>query len=127
MDIRSQILQAEDLPSESVEIPEWGVSVFVRSMSGRDRDLFESQMMELSENGKRMDNFRSRLTVFCCVDEDGKRIFKDGDIAELGKKSGKALDRVFEVASRLNKMTEESIEAEKKPSLKAVDAGSTSA
>ena len=47
MDIRSQILQAEDLPSEPVEIPEWGVSVFVRSMSGRDRDLFESQMMGL--------------------------------------------------------------------------------
>lgn len=125
MDIRTQILQADDLPSEQLEIKEWGVTVYVRSMSGHDRDKFESQMIDLQEQGRRMDNFRARLSVFCCVDEKGNRIFKDGDIADLGKKSGKALDRIFEVASRLNKMTEESIEAEKKPSLKAVEKGST--
>ena len=119
MDIRTQILQADDLPSEKVEVPEWGVTVWVRSMSGHDRDLFESQMIDLSEKGRRMDNFRARLTVFCCVDESGKRIFKDGDISALGEKSGKALDRVFDVASRLNKMTEETIEDEKKPSTDA--------
>ena len=125
MDIRSQILQAEDLPTESVEVPEWSATVYVRSMSARDRDLFESQMMDLAEKGRRMENFRARLAVFCCVDEDGKRIFRDGDIAALGEKSGRALDRVFEVASRLNKMTEEAIEEEKKPSLKAVGSDST--
>ena len=125
MDIRSQILQAEDLPTESVEVPEWDATVYVRSMSARDRDMFESQMMDLAEKGRRMDNFRARLAVFCCVDESGKRIFKDGDIAALGEKSGRALDRVFEVASRLNKMTEDAIEEEKKPSLKAVGSDST--
>jgi hypothetical protein len=127
MDIRSQILQADDLPTEKVEVIEWGVTVYVRMMSGRDRDLFESQMLDLSEKGNRLDNFRARLCVLCCVDETGKRIFKDGDIAVVGNKSGRALDKVFEVASRLNKMTEEAIEETKKPSLKAVGKGSTSA
>ena len=127
MDIRSRILKADDLPTEKVDIPEWGVTLFVRSMSGRDRDLFESQMLDLSGQGKRMDNFRARLAVFCTVDEDGKRVFKDGDIATLGQKSGRALDRIFDKASKLNKMTEEDIAEEKKPSLKAVGDDSTSA
>lgn len=126
MDIRSKILKAEDLPSEPVDVKEWGETVYVRSMSGRDRDMFESQMLDLSEKGKRLDNFRARLAVFCCVDAEGKRIFKDSDIAALGEKSGRALDKVFEVASRLNKMSEEEIEETKKPSLKAVENGSTS-
>lgn len=126
MDIRSSILQAKDLPSEKVEVPEWGVTIYVRSMSGRERDLFESQMVELSEKGKRMDNFRARLAVLTCIDEKGERIFKDGDVAALGAKSGGALNRVFDVASRLNKLTEESIEDTKKNSLKAVGGGSTS-
>ena len=126
MDIRSQILQADDLPTEKVEVPEWGVTVYVRMMSGRDRDLFEAQQLALSEKDKALENFRARLAVLCCVDEEGKRIFKDGDIAALGDKSGMALNKVYGVASRLNKMTEEAIEETKKPSLKAVGKGSTS-
>lgn len=126
MDIRSKILGADDLPSESVEVPEWGVTVYVRSMTGRDRDMFEGQMVEMADQGKRMDNFRARLAVFCAVDEKGKRIFKDSDQATLGQKSGRALDRVFEVASRLNKLTESDIEDKKKNSLKIVEGGSTS-
>jgi hypothetical protein len=125
MDIRSKILQSEDLPSEKVEVPEWGVTVWVRSMSGRDRDMFESQMADLSGKGRTMDNFRARMTVFCTVDEKGNRIFKDGDISALGAKSGRALDRIFDAASRLNKMTQESIEDEKKSSLKIVESDST--
>ena len=126
MDIRSKILQTKDLPIEPVEIPEWDVTVYVRMMSARDRDMFEGQMLDLSERGKRLDNFRARLAVFCCVDKDGKRIFKDGDIASLGEKSGEALNRIFTAASQLNKMTEESVEDIKKPSLKAVESGSIS-
>jgi hypothetical protein len=88
--------------------------------------MFESQMMDLAERGKRLDNFRARLAVFCCVDKDGKRIFKDSDIAALGEKSGWALNRIFEAASKLNKLTEDSIDTEKKPSLKVVDGDSIS-
>ena len=126
MDIRSKILGADDLPNESVDVPEWGVTVYVRSMTGRDRDMFEGQMVEMADKGKRMDNFRARLAVFCTVDKDGKRIFKDSDIGTLGQKSGRALDRIFEVASRLNKLTESDIEDDKKNSLKIVEGGSTS-
>ena len=126
MDIRSTILQSKDLPTEPVNIPEWDVTVYVRMMSARDRDLFESQMMDLADKGKRLDNFRARLAVFCCVDQDGKRIFKDSDISSLGEKSGEALNKIFSAASRLNKMTEETIEAEKKSSLKIVESGSSS-
>jgi hypothetical protein len=126
MDIRSQILGADDLPSESVEVPEWGVTVHVRSMTGRDRDMFEAQMLDMADSGSRMENFRARLAVFCATDEKGKRIFKDTDIKVLGQKSGRALDRVFEVASRLNKLTDADIEDTKKNSLKVVEGGSTS-
>lgn len=125
-DIRSQILEADDLPSEEVVVPEWNTTVFVRSMTGRDRDMFEAKMLKANEAGKHLENFRARLTVFCAIDEEGKRIFADSDIAALGEKSGRALDRIFEVASRLNKMREVDIEDTRKNSLRAVGDDSTS-
>ena len=42
---REDILKAEDLPTEEVPVPEWGGSVLVRGLTGRERDLFETSMM----------------------------------------------------------------------------------
>ena len=105
---KEQILRADDLSREKVEIPEWGGVVFVRTLSGTERDAWELRLSSIREKG--VGDIRASLAVACVVDESGKRLFADSDIAELGKKSWKPLDRIFDVAMRLNKMREEDVE-----------------
>jgi len=98
---RDSILQADDLPKESVEVPEWGGQVWVRTLSGTERDSFE-QSMVTKKNKPNMDNVRARFAVLTICDEKGERLFQAADAEALGKKSAAALDRVFAVAQRLN-------------------------
>lgn len=109
---RDAILQADDLPTETVEVKEWGGSVCIRSMTGAERDKYEASMVE--RKGKdvqvNLKNIRARLVALCCIDEDGKRLFADSDMEALGKKSAAALDRVFAVAQKLNGLSAQDVE-----------------
>jgi hypothetical protein len=101
---RDDILKAEDLRTEEVDVPEWGGTVLVRGLTGRERDEYEGSVLE--QRGSRLvpntANVRAKLAVKCVIDEDGNRVFADTDANALGEKSGAAIDRVFEVASRLS-------------------------
>jgi len=109
---RDDILKAEDLSTEEVDVPEWGGTVLVRGMSGRERDEFEVSMTV--RHGKQMvqdfANTRAKIVARCVVDEDGQRLFTDADVAVLGEKSGAAIDRIFGVASRLSGLGAEDVE-----------------
>jgi hypothetical protein len=110
---KDDILKAADTRTEEVEVPEWGGTVLVRGLTGLERDDYEMSLMV--ERGGRMvmdtANGRAKLAVRCCVDDDGSRIFDDADANTLGRKSGKALDRVFDVAARLSGLREEDAKA----------------
>jgi len=109
---RDAILQAQDLQYEDVEMPEWGGTVRVRTLTGRERDAFEQSM--LNEKGKNtktnLRNIRAKLVALTVVDGEGKRIFNAADIELLGEKSANALDRLFDVARRLSRLTEKDTE-----------------
>lgn len=109
---RDQILEASDLKTQTVSVPEWGGDVIVSAMTGAARDAWE-QSLVLTNGSKttvNMENMRARLVVATVVDEDGNRLFKDDDIARLGAKSGAALERVCKVAQRLNSLTDADLE-----------------
>lgn len=108
---KDDILALDDLPRESVDVPEWGGTVYVRTLTGTERDAFEASVMA-PRKGARMNtaNIRARLGVLCIVDENGERLFSDRDAIELGKKSAPALDRIFTAAQRLNGLSAEDIE-----------------
>jgi len=108
---KEAILAADDLPREKVNVPEWGGEVLVRTMSGTDRDAFESSLLE--QDG-RMENVRARLVALTLCDAHGDRLFVDSEIAALGRKSARALDRVFSVAQRLNGIGVGQVDAAKK-------------
>ena len=104
---RDDILKAADNEPEEVDVPEWGGSVLVRGMTGRERDAFEVSLMQPGRGGRKvMDpaNVRAKLVARCVVDDDGGRLFTDADVAELGGKSAAAVDRVYAVAARLSGM-----------------------
>ena len=108
---KEAILAADDLPRETVLVPEWGGDVYVRTMSGTDRDAFEASLLE--KDG-RMENVRARLVALTLCDSQGDRLFDDSEIAALGRKSARALDRVFSVAQRLNGIGVDQVDAAKK-------------
>lgn len=109
---RDAILSVADLPRERVEVPEWGGAVFVRTLTGKERDAFEKSLV--TGKGKQMQltlsNVRGRLAVQAIVDEEGQRIFSDADADALGDKSALALERIFEVAMRLAGLKEEDVD-----------------
>lgn len=110
---KDDILNINDVKKEQVEIPEWGGYVYVRVMSGFARDQFESQF--IGSNGKGFTNVRAKLASLTVCDEGGRRLFTEADISALGEKSGAALDRIFEVAQRINHFSDKDVdELEKK-------------
>jgi hypothetical protein len=106
---RDQIIKANDLPRETVEVPEWGGSVVVSTMSGTDRDAFEST--NLAASGKPdLRNMRAKFVAACVVDDNGERLFKASDIEALGAKNAAALDRIVKIAQRLNRIGDVQLE-----------------
>lgn len=104
---KADIVAFNDLKSETIEVPEWGGSVTIRRMTGGERDAYEADIFESkgSQLQLKRENFRAKLIARCLVDDNGERMFSDGEIAALSKKSAAALDRLFAVCQRLNGMT----------------------
>lgn len=101
---RDQILDAVDLKTEEVQVPEWGGSVLVRGLNGTERDAYENGLIRMEGQSAKSNllNMRAKLVALCLVDEKGGRLFADTDIRALGRKSASALERVYEVAARLS-------------------------
>lgn len=111
---REQILGVDDNQVEVVEVPEWGGSVGVRTMTGADKDDWEAERQ--TESGFSLDNIRASFVARTACDENGYKLFSTDDVIELGKKSAKALDRVFQVAKRINQITDDELEEIEKES-----------
>lgn len=111
MSLREEILSQTDLPRE--KITAFGRELWIRTMTGRERDAYENEIVGDREKGRvvNMDNFRARFLVRCMCYEDGRRIFEDTDAAGLGDTSAKELDRLYDHAARLNRMREEDVAA----------------
>ena len=91
---RDSILGAMDLTPTTLEIPEWGGEVWIRTMSGVERDMFDRRCMVDQKNGSTPSRAFIASLVLC--DERGKRIFSEKDTNALEEKSGSALDRIFQ-------------------------------
>jgi hypothetical protein len=110
---KEQILAANDLKYEDVPCPEWGEGVGVRVvvLSGTERDALEVDL-----DWKALNNIRAQVAARCVVGPDGKRLFTDADTAALGKKSGVALNRVYDACMKINKLRKQDVEGLEKNS-----------
>ncbi len=109
---RDEILKAEDIKTERVDVPEWGGTVIVKSLTGRQRDEFEGSMIE--QRGRRAvmntANMRAKLVAWSVVDETGERLFSNADIGDLGEHSAAAVNRIYNVAARLSGLSDEDVD-----------------
>lgn len=105
---REQILGARDLKAEQVSVPEWGGDIIVRTMTAAERDRFEDHCGKLQ--GKTCEGIMALLVALTVVDGEGNTLFTESDISSLGGKSAAAVSRVFDVARRLNKLSNQDVE-----------------
>ncbi len=101
---RDQIIGANDLPSRRVYVEEWGGEVLIRGLTASERDEVEARLIQ-SNDPSRFDHWRAYLVSRCLVDEAGKRLFGDSDLATLGAKSGRVLDRLDGICRALSGIT----------------------
>ncbi len=109
MSIRDQIIAANDIKTELVEIPEWNVTILVKSMTGAER----GQMLKgVTANGQiDISKTISDVLIFTAHDpETEERIFTLADRDLLNEKSGSAIQRAAEVGMRLSGLMPESID-----------------
>lgn len=109
MNLRDSILTADDLPRQKLEVPEWGVTVHVRTMTASQRDSLEG-----AQTKDPYRDIRARMAVYTVCDEHGTPLFTEADIAAIGRKSARALDKVFAVACKMNGFSKEDVDDLKK-------------
>lgn len=118
MSLRDQILAIKnDVPSELVEIPEWGVSVLVKGFTLGAKDEFLANVIDVDTKSTDLKKFNSGLLIGTAYDpETGERLFTEADIPALKEKSAAAVNRITDVGAKLSGLAEEAVEAAAKKS-----------
>lgn len=109
---RDQILGADDLEKKEVDVPEWGGSVYVRALSGKQRNQLEMIALRYSDQNdlSALENYNGLIAAWSIVDENGNRLFTDDEVGLLMEKSASALNTIVEEARELSGITEEDVE-----------------
>jgi len=131
MSLRDEILKASDIPTEQVEVPEWGVTVEVRGMSLAEREAIgqiAADALEAREKGGIAErSFNAATVVATSYDpKTGERIFTDADIHAVAAKSASAVMRLADAGQRLSGLSDESALEAGKDSPSTTDDGSSS-
>ena len=100
----ADILAIHDAKIESVYVPEWKQTAYVRVMSGTSRDAWEGECLAAREAKVQLSNLRGRLLVRVLCNEQGALLFTADQAEALGGKSATALNALFEASTRLNGM-----------------------
>jgi len=131
---RKMLLSKEKLEIVKVELGK-DEYVFVRQMTGRERDQFEQSLIKETKDDKgttisydrSLEDFRAKLAVVTLCDETGKSLLEPGDYPALSiNMSAARLEKIVNEAQKLNKITEEDKEALVKNSAAVQDGNSNS-
>lgn len=113
---RDQLLEAAKharIERDRLLVPELGGEIYVRGMSGIERDKFEEGLR--IRRGKRagqsdLRNFRAQLAVRVIVDENGQRLLTDLDADIFGRLPAGVLDRIISRCTELSGKAQEEID-----------------
>ncbi len=106
------ILDAQDLAIVKVDVPEWPCPVYVRVLSGIERDNWEQCVEKAKQNKDGMDNLDvlAGLVIRTVCDEVGNRLFADEQTEALKEKNSTVLIRLAAAAQKLNALSVADIE-----------------
>ena len=111
---RKGLLKKEELKIEKVFLGK-DEFVFVRQMTGRERDRFEQSLMkEVKQNDgsvnyeRSLEDFRAKLAVNTICDEQGNNLLQPNDYSILSQHMSAArLELIVNKSQKLNRITQE--------------------
>jgi hypothetical protein len=122
---REQILEAKDIQTKEIEVPEWGGKLRIKQLSAKEyNDIEMSQFnikkmraKQLSQSGNvnidleevindnAIKNQKIMLIVKSCVDENMKPLFTEADIELLASKNVNVVEKVVAEIVEFNDAT----------------------
>lgn len=108
--LRDRIASTSDARSVVVDVPEWGCSLQVHSLTTDGRIKWELACSKKRKDKVTVDPFRIRssLLIATCRDpETGAAVFTDDDYDMLAGKSAAVVERLFDAAAKLSGITEQ--------------------
>jgi hypothetical protein len=109
MSLRDSIFSADDITKELMEVPEWGVTVEIRSMTAAER----AKLGEGATQGDKTDvGLMYALTVIATVydPETGLPVFTENDKEAILSKSGAVIERLATKALGSSGLTDKAVE-----------------
>jgi hypothetical protein len=113
MSLRDKILQAKDITSEKMKVPEWGVTIEIRSMNGTQRAKLMRDAYD--PNTEQVDWDYASLVIAAAYDPKTEEpIFSQEDHSALNEKHGGVLERIAMVVLRLSGLVGDALDEAKK-------------
>jgi len=109
---KTALLTKEELEIVKVDLGK-GDFVYVRQMTGRERDKFEQSLIKENKNAeggfeRALDDFRAKLAVCTICDEKGNLQLTPPDAPLLSQRMSAArLEKIVNKAQEMNKISEE--------------------
>jgi hypothetical protein len=113
MSLKANLLSLRgSLKIERVNVVDLSEPVYIRSLTGRERDAFESACFQ--QRGKtrvlNTENIRAKLLCRALCDEKGARLFADTEVDAVGDLPAAVLDELFTIAQRLSGLSSNDVE-----------------
>lgn len=111
--LRDSILAADDLERKEVTVDGWEFPVFVRVISGRERQQLVEKWQQVKEDEAKQQDLLPFVCALCLVDADGGRPFDPtdaGDLDLLKSKGARQLEALYHEAMKLNGMEDDSLD-----------------
>ncbi|CAB4169709.1 hypothetical protein UFOVP1305_40 [uncultured Caudovirales phage] len=112
MNLKDQIAEADDLLEEVVEVPEWGVTLLIRTPTLAARASMIKRFV--NEDGTSNANdlgamYPALLIATVCDPETGAALFTTNDSDLILSKNGAIVDRIAQIALRLSGMSGDAV------------------
>jgi hypothetical protein len=92
-----------------VEVPGWG-TLHVARFTARDRDRFEEIVTGGIPGKVNLKNVRAQVVTLLAVNEDGTRLFEDGDADAIGELDSDAVQAIVDAGFKLNGLNTDALE-----------------
>lgn len=122
---RNQILEAKDIKTKVISVPEWGGDIMIKQLSAKDyadiemsqinikkiraKQLFQNRNVDVDFeeviNDNAIKNRNIMLIIRSCVDENMQPLFNETDVELLASKNVNVIDRIVAEIIEFNDAT----------------------
>jgi len=104
----NDIINAEDCEMIEADVPEWGGIVFLKVLTGKERESLFAKVNAAKNEGK---YFSPDLVAMCLCDQTGEGLCRtEGTIKAIRGKSSIVIERLAQIAVELNGLGDDAVE-----------------